>query len=248
MAKSVKPAADKTASNPISASDALIQEAMKKQEIARAIAISRAADFTGEGAASAPARAAKKSKSAAEAPSGIVRRPALEGREAAGLGVRVSVLEPASRASLRAPASSVAALSKVLGLKLPVKPKTSAAGEGRVALWLGPDEWLVIDEDGGDLLADSAKVDALHSAVDISHRNVALSVSGANAEATLNAGCPQDLSLAAFPVGACSRTILGKVEIVLLRVSESEFRVECWRSFSDYVFAFLSDAAKDAAA
>jgi sarcosine oxidase subunit gamma len=61
-------------------------------------------------------------------------------------------------------------------------------------------------------------------------------------------GCPQDLSLAIFPVGACSRTILGKSEIVLLRTAEDAFRVECWRSFSDYVFAFLADAAKDAAA
>ena len=64
----------------------------------------------------------------------------------------------------------------------------------------------------------------------------------------VNAGCPQDLSLDAFPVGACSRTILGKVEIVLLRTAEDAFRVECWRSFSDYVWAFLTEAAKDAAA
>ena len=77
---------------------------------------------------------------------------------------------------------------------------------------------------------------------------MAIAVAGPGAEATLNAGCPQDLSLAAFPVGACSRTILGKVEIVLYRTAEETFRVECWRSFSDYVFTFLSEAARDAAA
>ena len=42
--------------------------------------------------------------------------------------------------------------------------------------------------------------------------------------------------------------VLGKVEIVLLRTAEDAFRVECWRSFSDYVFTFLTEAAKDAAA
>ena len=52
----------------------------------------------------------------------------------------------------------------------------------------------------------------------------------------------------AFPVGACSRTILGKVEIVLLRTADDAFRVECWRSFSDYVWTFLTEAARDAAA
>ncbi len=154
----------------------------------------------------------------------------------------------ANSQSIIAPAASVAALSKALGVKLPEKPKTSAASGGRTALWLGPDEWLVIDEAGGDPLADCASVSQLHSAVGVSHRNVAFSVSGKGCEATLNAGCPQDLALSAFPVGACSRTVLAKLEIVLLRTAEDAFRVECWRSFSDYCFTFLSEAARDAAA
>ena len=73
------------------------------------------------------------------------------------------------------------------------------------------------------------------------------SVTGPAAAATINSGCPQDLSLDAFPVGAASRTILGKAEIVLLRTADDAFRVECWRSFSDYVFTFLSEGARDAA-
>ena len=57
-----------------------------------------------------------------------------------------------------------------------------------------------------------------------------------------------DSSRSSLPVGACSCTILGKSEIVLLRTGEEAFRVECWRSFSDYVFTFLTEAARDAAA
>ncbi|SIT56274.1 conserved hypothetical protein [Mesorhizobium prunaredense] len=192
------------------------------------------------------AKAAAK-KSAAAAPS-VERRPALIGQELSATGVALAVLPPAERISLRAPDASVAALSKALGVTLPRKPKTSAARAGRTALWLGPDEWLVIDEVGRDPLADCAEVTVLHSAVGISHRNVAISVTGPAAAATINSGCPQDLSLDAFPVGAASRTILGKVEIVLLRTASDAFRVECWRSFSDYVFLFLSEAARDAAA
>jgi sarcosine oxidase subunit gamma len=189
------------------------------------------------------------------------RASALSGRSAGGSGVTVSVLPPVERISLRAPVSSVAALSKALGVALPQKPKTSALSKGggilgpranartRAALWLGPDEWLVIDDAArDDPLADCAQVKALHSAVDISHRNVGISISGPAASTAVNSGCPQDLSLAAFPVGACSRTVLGKVEIVLWRTAKDTFRVECWRSFSDYVFTFLSVAARDAAA
>ncbi|RWQ04106.1 sarcosine oxidase subunit gamma [Mesorhizobium sp.] len=192
------------------------------------------------------AKAAAK-ESAAAAPS-VERRPALAGQELSVTGVTLAVLPPAQRISLRAPDASVAALSKALGVELPRKPKTSAAKAGRTALWLGPDEWLVIDEVGRDPLADCAEVAVLHSAVGISHRNVAISVIGPAAAATINSGCPQDLSLDVFPVGAASRTILGKAEIVLLRTATDAFRVECWRSFSDYVFTFLSEAAGDAAA
>jgi sarcosine oxidase subunit gamma len=192
------------------------------------------------------AKAAAKKSAAAVPP--VERRPALSGQELSATGTTLAVLPPAERISLRAPDASVAALSKALGVTLPRKPKTSAAKAGRTALWLGPDEWLVIDEVGKDPLADCAEVTALHSAVGISHRNVGISVTGPAAAATINSGCPQDLSLDVFPVGAASRTILGKVEIVLLRTASDAFRVECWRSFSDYVFTFLSEAARDAAA
>lgn len=188
-------------------------------------------------------------KAAVKSVDGIARRDAaLAGASFSAKDVALVVLPPAARISLRAPAASVAALAKALGVKLPQKPKTSASENGRTALWLGPDEWFVIDEAGKEPLADCAGVEALHSAVGISHRNVGISVTGPAAANAVNAGCPQDLSLAAFPVGACSRTLLGKVEIVLYRPAEDSFRVECWRSFSDYVWTFLGEAAKDAAA
>jgi sarcosine oxidase subunit gamma len=176
-----------------------------------------------------------------------VRNAALSGQEFSAAGVKVAVLPPAHRISLRAPAQSVSALSKALGLTLPQKPKASATKGTRIAMWLGPDEWLVVDDGAKDPLDACAAVDVLHSAVGISHRNVAFSVTGTGAENTISAGCPQDLSLAAFPIGACSRTVLGKSEIVLLRPGEDAFRVECWRSFSDYVYSFLTEAARDAA-
>jgi sarcosine oxidase subunit gamma len=177
----------------------------------------------------------------------VGRRLAQAGRSVSAKNVKVDVLPPAERMSLRAPEASISALSKALGVTLPKAAKTSASKAGRTALWLGPDEWFVIDEAGKDPFADCAKVAALHSAVGISHRNVAFAVTGPAASAAINSGCPQDLSLEVFPVGAASRTILGKCEIVLLRTADDAFRVECWRSFSDYVFTFLSEGSRDAA-
>lgn len=183
------------------------------------------------------------------------------GRSAA---VRLEPAAPASRISLRANIEDTPVLSKALRVTLPTKPKTSSQAGGRTALWLGPDEWLVIDEgqvgpmiDSGTLvrngivpdgmIADAAAAGVSHSATYVSHRNTAILISGPGAADAINAGCPQDLSLNAFPVGACSRTLFGKVEVVLLRTGEEAFRMEVWRSFSDYAFALLAEGARDAA-
>lgn len=175
-------------------------------------------------------------------------RQPLDGRAAGSANVSATPTGDASRLSLRARPDAIAALSKALGIDLPVKPKTSVAKGTRTAFWLGPDEWLILDEAGKDLVAECAKSKVLHSAVDVSQRNTAVIVTGANAEGTLSAGCPQNLSEKAFPVGAVSRTLLGKVEVIIHRSKPQTFRVECWRSFSDYVFTYLSDAARDSVA
>ena len=176
----------------------------------------------------------------------IVERTApLTGRMAATAQVSVTPAEPAFRLSLRAQPDALSALSKALVVPLPVKPKSSETKGTRTALWLGPDEWLILDS-AKNPIDDADKAKVLNSSVDISHRNTAILVSGAAAEATISSGCPQNLSLAAFPSGACSRTILGKAEIVVLRTGAETFRVECWRSFSEYVMTYLSDAARGA--
>lgn len=175
------------------------------------------------------------------------RTSPLSGFHSGSSTVRLEAAPPAERISLRARAEDVAALSSALGVDLPVRPKASASAHGRSALWLGPDEWLVIGEVGTGLMQAAQNSGVLHSATDVSHRNTAILVSGPGAAEAINGGCPQDLSLEVFPVGASTRTLFGKVEIVLLRTAEDAFRVEVWRSFSDYAFGLLAEAARDVA-
>lgn len=174
----------------------------------------------------------------------LERSHPLASRRIAAGGIDVAPAGDAFRVGLRCKPDAMMALSEALGLPLPDRPKTSHAIGSRVALWLGPDEWLIID-DTFDPSADLVSLDQTYSAVDLSHRNVAIEVTGAGAADLIAHGCPQDLSISAFPVGACSRTVFGKVEIVLYRLAQDVFRIEVWRSFADYVFTYLSDAVRD---
>ena len=176
-----------------------------------------------------------------------MRRSALEGFHGGSSAARLTPAPTAARASLRAYPDAVAALSSALGVALPTKPKTSATGAGITAMWLGPDEWFLIGPDGTDFVALAGKSGTVHSAVDVSHRNIGIIVSGPGARVTVNSACPHDLTDASFPVGACTRTVFGKMEIVLYREAEETWRVECWRSFADYCFGMRAEGASDAA-
>jgi sarcosine oxidase subunit gamma len=159
----------------------------------------------------------------------------------------VQSLPPATRYILRGNAAVRAAAQQALTLQLPANPCRAVSDGERAALWLGPDEWLLIAADGAAAILGAALNEALqglpHSLVDVSHRQVALALDGPQAATLLAAGCPLDLDARAFPVNMCTRTVLGKAEIVLWRTAADAFRIEVWRSFAAYLSAFLAEAA-----
>jgi sarcosine oxidase subunit gamma len=160
----------------------------------------------------------------------------------------VLLLPPASRFVLRGTPAVMAAAGAAVGLNISDSACRSARAGERAALWMGPDEQLLLAPvTDGDVIARQlgAALTALpHSLVDVSHRQIALEVSGPQAQNVLNAGCPLDLHLESFPVGACTRTVLGKCDIVLWRTGASTFHVEVWRSFADYASRFLAEAGE----
>jgi sarcosine oxidase, subunit gamma len=167
-------------------------------------------------------------------------------------GPRFAMAEapPAARFILRGGEGARVACGIAFGAEPPVRLGPAGEGAGRAALWLGPDEWLMIAE-GADPapLADmleSVLDGTVHSLVDVSHRQVGLIVSGPAAARVLNAGCPLDLDVKAFPAGMATRTLFDKAEIVLWRRAQATFHVEVWRSFAPHVAALLAEAARGA--
>ena len=170
-------------------------------------------------------------------------------RLAAGAGVASTSLPPASRFILRGRLGAIEAAGKAFGIALPQQACRAAVSGQLAALWLGPDEWLLLapPADGEDLTSvlEQAMEGMAHSLVDVSHRQIGIEIAGLNAVATLNAGCPLDLDPEAFPVGMCTRTVLAKAEIVLWRTTPVTFRIEVWRSFAPYVWRLLEEASRE---
>lgn len=163
--------------------------------------------------------------------------------------VSVTPVPPMARFSLRGQAASLVALQEAFGLAPGQEACRAVTAGERAALWLGPDEWMLIAPGGDEAALLATLTEALtavpHSLVDVSHRNTGFIVGGEGAATLLAEGCPLDLDLRACPVGMCTRTVLGKCEVILWRVSEERFHVECWRSFAPYLAGFLAQAAEN---
>jgi sarcosine oxidase, subunit gamma len=162
----------------------------------------------------------------------------------------LDLLGPRERLIFRAHEEAAIRLAgEAFGVPLPREACRFNANGSRSARWLGPDEWMLVVEDGApeaDIAAIESAIGTLaHSLVDVSHRSVTLALSGPHAEDILASGCPLDLALASFLVGMCTRTILGKAEIVLARTGPATFEIDVWRSFASYVRLLLEEARRE---
>ena len=187
------------------------------------------------------AQAVPRGEPAVLLPNGVETAPVAR----ASASVQLSVLAPTTRLSVRAGAAAATGIGLALGVLLPTVPCRSVIARDRAALWLGPDEWMILaPENVSDLMGVAAKAVGDHAAslIDVSHRSRTLEITGPKAAWCLNAFCALDLDIGAFPVGMCTRTVLGKAEIVLWRIAPEVFHMDVARSFVPYVWACLEEA------
>jgi sarcosine oxidase subunit gamma len=160
-------------------------------------------------------------------------------------------LPPATRFAFHGGAAARAALHPVWGVAFSEEACRANTGTTRATLWMGPDEYLLLDFASGAAAStlidalESAVADVPHALVDISHRQFAFEVSGPHAATILSGACPLDLDLAEFPLGMCTRTVLAKADVVLWRPRADAFHLEVWRSFAGYVTGVLTEVAAE---
>lgn len=192
----------------------------------------------------------------AEAKQGLPRHLALDKIDAEPASatvpdaVAIRLLAPRARFSLRLDLSFLTAIEQAAGFALDMPINRRIASAERAAMRLGPDEWLLSGPEGAtaQIARDVAVVLAgrHHSLVDVSHRQIALVVSGPRATDVISSGCPLDLSPPACVAGFATRTLLGKAEVILAKTDDMpSFEIECGRSFAAYVRDFLLEAARE---
>lgn len=183
---------------------------------------------------------------------GAAGRLAAATRSSSG-AVRLAELPFLAQVNVRLDAKGAAAdaVGLALGLSLPLEPNTVVRAGELTALWLGPDEWLVVGPpDSQRDLEDRIRAASgeEHVAVtDVSAQRTTLLVSGARARDLLAHGCPLDLHPRAFGPGRCAQTTLARAQVVLVARDEpgGGFWVLVRSSFAGYLTDWLLDAAAE---
>jgi sarcosine oxidase subunit gamma len=143
------------------------------------------------------------------------------------------------------------AVERALGVALPRSSGQSTGdAEGLHALWLSPDEFLVVDASRRQVPGEAAEAEqALEGlpgqVVDLSGNRTLLQLSGPMARDVLEKGCHVDVHPRQFPVGAVASTALGPVQVILHRSAEDSYRIYPRSSFAEYMARWLIDSMRE---
>lgn len=149
------------------------------------------------------------------------------------------------------------AVSGALGLRLPTEANTTATADALTALWLGPDEWWIVGPPEAPEGASSALAARLTQALqgqrgavtDVGESRTCIRITGRRARAVLQKGCPLDFHKRSFAATRCAQSHLSKAPVTIhlssLDGESPVFDVYVLRSFADYLWRWLEDAARE---
>ena len=130
---------------------------------------------------------------------------------------------------------------------LPLEPNTAWEDGPRAALWLGPDEWLILGPPGAgpEIVAqlEAALTGTHHSVIDVGANRVAIEISGPRSKEVLSKGCSLDLDpRGGWVADRCAQTLLARVPVILHERSETT-GILVRPSFAEYLTDWLVIAA-----
>jgi sarcosine oxidase subunit gamma len=174
---------------------------------------------------------------------------ALLGRRAIGY-IGIEDTGPRGQVTLKGYLGSpaiAAVVREILALDVP-GVRQIAAGDGGAAVWMAPDELLLLMPypQAGEAVARAGEMleSQHHMALDVSDARVVLRLTGAAVGEVLAKGAPTDLSDRACPPGSARRTHMGGLAVAFWRLDAETWEIVALRSYAHHLIGWLEDAAR----
>ena len=147
----------------------------------------------------------------------------------------------------------ITAIGKNLNMILPTEANTSTSGEALTALWLSPDEWMLvsnetISEDTNtykvedNLINNISKVN-FGAVTDVSDQFVMINIKGSKVFDLFSTGSPFNFNKFQNKKGSVIQTILSHIDVIIHLTEINDVNLLVRRSFSGHLYSWLNDSA-----
>ena len=169
-------------------------------------------------------------------------------------GLQMKEIKPVMKLIIRGKKREfLSAIGKSLNLLLPTEANTSSRSEKLTALWLSPDEWMVVsnektkkDTNNYDLeesLYNSISKTNLCAVVDVTDQFVMLELEGSKVYELFSSGSPFNFNEFKEKKGSSTQTLLNGIDVIILNKGINLVNLFVRRSFSEHLYSWINDSA-----
>ena len=144
----------------------------------------------------------------------------------------------------------MAICGKILDIILPTKPNTYSKNNDLKAVWLSPDEWLIVNTNTNNLSDKlKSKLNTMDTSVtDVSENRTIIRISGLQIYKLLSKFLVLDLESNLPNESSCAQTLFVKVPVLLVRNNDNkqipEIDIFTNRSHANYIYNLIVDGSQ----
>ena len=168
--------------------------------------------------------------------------------------VSVKEISPIMKINLRGKKREfLTSVGKNLNMILPTEANTSSMSDKLTAIWLSPDEWMIVsneivNKDTNkhelyEMLFNCISKTNLGAVIDITDQFVQLELKGENIYEIFSAGSPFNFNEFKEKKGSTTQTILNHVDVILHHKDENVVNLFVRRSFAEHLCSWIEDSA-----
>ena len=168
--------------------------------------------------------------------------------------LKIKEIKPVMKLIIRGKTKNfITAIGKSLNMILPTEANTSTSGETLTALWLSPDEWMLLSnkplsddtntyEAEDNLINNISKVN-LGAITDVSDQFVMINIKGSKVFDLFATGSPFNFNEFKDKKGSVVQTILSHIDVIIYHTEINEVNLLVRRSFSEHLYSWINDSA-----
>ena len=144
-------------------------------------------------------------------------------------------------------------IGKNLNMILPTEANTSSTSDKLTAIWLSPDEWMIVSNELvikdtnkyklHEMLFNSISKTNLGAVIDVTDQFVQFELKGKNIYEIFSAGSPFNFNEFKEKKGSTTQTVLNHVDVILHHKDENIVNLFVRRSFAEHLWSWIEDCA-----